>query len=222
MSPTQAKLGVYPPHVFHRRKTFLVDRDVRLNEHVQSEEGDSSAADTAVGSKTSSAFETCLKIRGLGVDTVGTLDALCSVLSAANGSAGGVAPSEGAEENTEAEAGTDVIDSVSEAVELSNGLAEAVEQSERGGGTTTSTASAPGGTRGDTDHSESEIGGKISVQQSLPTATSSAPPALWSLEFAYSELERVVEALETVVSGLIFVVGAAANIGAQPESSALW
>lgn len=176
---------------------------------MQSEEGDPPAADTAVGSKTSAAFETCLKIRGLGVDTAGTLDALCSVLSAASGSVGGGAPSEGAEENTEA--GEDATDAASDAVALSNGLAEAAEQSERGSDT-----------GGGADRSESETGGETTVQQSVSTAPSSAPPALWSLEFAYSELERVLEALETAVSGLIFVVGAAANVGAQPESSALW
>lgn len=182
---------------------------------MQSEEGDSPAAGTAVGSSTSAAFETCLKIRGLGVETAGTLDALCCVLSAASGSVGGGAPSKGAEENTEV--GEDASDAASEAVALPNGLAEAVEQSERGGGTT---ASIPGDTPGDVDRSESER--ETTVQQSLSTASSSAPPALWSLEFAYSELERVLEALETAVSGLIFAVGAPASVGAQPESSALW
>lgn len=155
---------------------------MRLDDHVQSEEGDSPAADTAVGSKISAAFETCLKIRGLGVDTAGTLDALCSVLSAASGSVGGGTPRERAVEVTQVE--KDAPDT-SEAVAISNRLAEAVEQS-------------------------------------LSTAASSAPPALWSLEFAYSELERVLEALETAVSGLIFVVGATADVEAQPESSALW
>lgn len=187
---------------------------------MQSEEGDSPAADTAVGSKTSAAFQTCLKIRGLGVDTAGTLDALCSVLSAASGSVGGGATSDGAEGKTEVE--EDAPDSVAEAVALSNGLMEAVEQSERGGGTTASTVSITADTRGDADRSESEAGGETTVQQSLSTTTSSAPPALWSLEFAYSELERVLEALETAVSGLIFVVGTAANVGAQPELSTLW
>lgn len=176
---------------------------------MQSEEGDPTAADIAIGSKASAAFETCLKIRGLGVDTAGTLDALCSVLSAASGSVGCGAPNEGAEEKTDA--GEDATDTASDAVALSNGLAGAVEQSERGVNT-----------EGDADRSESETGGETTIQQSASTTTSTAPPALWSLEFAYSELERVLEALETAVSGLIFVVGAAANVGAQPESSALW
>lgn len=148
------------------------------------------------------------------MDNAGTLDALCSVLSAASGSVGGGVPSEGGEEKSEV--GEDASNTASEAVTLSNGLAEAVGQSERGDdGTTASTASIPGDTRED-------VFGETTVQQSLSTATSSAPPALWSLEFAYSELERVLEALETAVSGLIFVVGAAASVGAQLESSALW
>eukprot|EP00752_Nemacystus_decipiens_P009400 g8403.t1 len=173
-----------------------------------SEEGDPPAADTVVGSKTAAAFETCLKIRGLGLDTAGTLDALCSVLLAASGSVGCRVPTEGAEGKPEA--GEDATGGASEAVASSNGLAEAVEQSTRGGDA-----------EGDAHRSVSEAGGETAFQRTLSTATSSAPPALWSLEFAYSELERVLEALETAVSGLIFVVGAAANV-AQPESSALW
>lgn len=185
---------------------------------MQSEDGDSPEEGIAVGS-TTSAFETCLKIRGLGADTAGTLDALCSVLSAASGSVPGGAPNEEAEKTTEV--GVDVSDVTSESVPLSNGLAEVVEQSERGGDTEASTASIPGDTLGDVERSESQSGEDTSVVQSLATPTSSPPPALWSLELAYAELERVLEALETAVSGLIFVVGAATSDGAQPESSAL-
>lgn len=178
---------------------------MQLDKCAQSEEGDSPDAGTGVDSKTSAAFETCLKIRGLGVDTAGTLDALSSVLCAASGSMRGGASGAGAEEKTKG--GEDSPKATSETVALP---VEAVDQSEQDGATETPVASEP------------EIEGDSSVQPTKSPAASSSPPALWSLEFGYSGLERVLEALETAVSGLIFVVGAAASLGAQPESSALW
>lgn len=170
-----------------------------------------------VDSKTSGAFETCLKIRGLGVDTAGTLDAISSVLCAASGSVGGGKSSAGAEENTKDE--EDSLDAASETVVLPNGPVEAGDQSEHDGGTSTSTSSGVGDVQRDVDRSEPEEEGESNAKP--PESTSSSPPALWSLEFGYSGLERVLEALETAVSGLIFVVGEAASVGA-PETSALW
>jgi len=186
---------------------------------VQSE-GDSPDAGAALDAKTPVAFETCLKIRGLGVDTAGTLDALCSVLLAASGSVRGGALSEGSGETAERAEGSS--NAQPEAVALSNGLVKAVEESERDNNSETATLSIPGDTQADVNPSESETDGGSSEQQDVLTGVSSSPPALWSLEFAFSELERVLEALETAVTGLTFVVGASASLGAQPEASALW
>lgn len=191
---------------------------MQLEKWSQSEEGDSPEAGTGVvDSKTSAAFETCLKIRGLGVDTAGTLDAISSVLCAASGSVGGGKSSEGAEENTKD--GEDSLKAASESVVLPNGPVEAGGQSKQDDGTATLTSSGDGDVRRHVDRSEPEVDGESSAKP--PESTSSSPPALWSLEFGYSGLERVLEALETAVSGLIFVVGAAASVGA-PETSALW
>lgn len=183
----------------------------------QSEEGDSPEAGSGVDSKTSAAFETCLKIRGLGVDTAGTLDALSSVLCAASGSVGCGESSAGAEEKTKGREGSP--DAASETVVLPNVPVEAVDQNEQDGGTETLTASDLRDVRRNVDRSELEVEGESGVKP--PESSSSSPPALWSLEFGYSGLERVLEALETAVSGLIFVVTAASSVGA-PESSALW
>lgn len=167
-------------------------------------------------SETYAAFETCLKIRGLGVDTAGTLDALSSVLCAASGSAGGGEPSAGAEKAMD---GEDCPTAASETVVLPNGPAGGVDQSEQDGRAETSTASGLDNVRRNVDRSEPGVEGESSVYP--PVSSSSSPPALWSLEFGYSGLERVLEALETAVSGLVFVVGAESSVGA-PESSALW
>ncbi|CBJ30526.1 Serine/threonine-protein kinase SRPK1, putative [Ectocarpus siliculosus] len=186
-----------------------------------SEEGETPQAGSPAGkSKTSAAFETCLKIRGLGVDTSGTLAALSNVLCAASGCAGGAAQSEGSDTKT----GDGGVSSnePSGAVVLPDGPVEAGDETAEGDGTGTSPAAAPGDARRDVDRSGPQTGGENAVDEAASTDASSSPPALWSLEFAYSELERVLEALETAVSGLIFVVGEVAKSGARPEASALW
>lgn len=192
---------------------------MRIGKYLQSE-GDSSDAGAAMDAKTSSAFETCLKIRGLGVDTAGTLDALCSVLCAASESVRTGTSSKGSDKKAEREEGGSTT--ATEAVELSNGLVEVAEESEQDDDAETASSSIPGDTQADVNRSESETDGASTEQQNASTVLSSSSPALWSLEFAYSELERVLEALETAVSGLTFVVGATASLGAQPEASALW
>lgn len=182
-------------------------------------EGDPPDAGAALNATTPSAFETCLKIRGLGVDTAGTHDALCSVLRAASGRMRGGAPSAGSGESAERTEGRS--NAALEAGSRSNGLVKAVKESERDDDPETATLSIPGDTQADVRPSASETESVPSEQQEVSTVVSSSP-ALWSLEFAYAELERVLEALETAVSGLTFVVGAVASLGAQPEASALW
>lgn len=196
-----------------------------MHDSAQSEEGETPQAGSAAGkSKASAAFETCLKIRGLGVDTSGTLTALSNVLCAASGCAGGAAQSEGYEQKTE-DGGVSSNES-SEAVVLRDVPVEAGDETAEGDGTGTSAAATPGDGRGggdvQVDRLGPQTGGQNAVDEAASTDASLSPPALWSLEFAYSELERVLEALETAVSGLIFVVGEAARKGAQPEASTLW
>lgn len=169
-------------------------------------------------STTSTFFQTCLKIRGLGEDTAGTLDALGKVCAA---SGRGEVRTPGEDGEGETEGGADSLDAHSGAVELSNGPAD---QSNEGSGTAKSTAPPPGdaeaGVEG-VDRSEAEAGGGVTTQQTVPPASSS-PPALWSLEFAHSGLERVLEALETAVSGLVFLVRVAPRQDAQSETSVIW
>ncbi|CAM9500353.1 unnamed protein product [Ectocarpus fasciculatus] len=186
-----------------------------------SEEGETPQAGSPAGkSKTSAAFETCLKIRGLGVDTSGTLAALSNVLCAASGCAGGAAQSEDSAQKAE-DGGVSSNESSGVVVPL-DGPVEAGDETAEGDGTGTSAAATPADARGDVDRSGPQTGGENAGDQAASTDASSSPPALWSLEFAYSGLERVLEALETAVSGLIFVVGEAARKGARPEASALW
>lgn len=192
-----------------------------MHDSAQSEEGETPQAGSPAGkSKTSAAFETCLKIRGLGVDTSGTLAALSNVLCAASGCAGGEAQSEDSEQKAE-DVGVSSNESSGAVVPL-DGPVEAGDETAEGDGTGTSAAATPADARGDVDRSGPQTGGENAGDQAASTDASSSPPALWSLEFAYSGLERVLEALETAVSGLIFVVGEAARKGARPEASALW
>lgn len=156
----------------------------------------------------------CLKIRGLGVDTGGTLDALSSVLFAA--SKGGV---EGGADAEDIGCKTDVFPG---AVAETGDARGELDESERDSDSDAQTAPIPGDTQGDVGCLASETGGEASPQQMIPAAASSGPPDLWSLEFAYPELERALQALETAVTGLVFVVCAASNLDADREASALW
>ncbi|CAM9336516.1 unnamed protein product, partial [Hapterophycus canaliculatus] len=181
-------------------------------------EGDSLEGSGAVDSTTSTSFQTCLKIRGLGEDTAGTLDALGSLCTA---SGRGRVQTPGEEAEGEAERGACSPNARSGALELSNGP---LDGSNQGGCTAKSTAPTPISTEAGVagvDGSESERDGETSAQQTVLSASSS-PPELWSIEFAYSGLERVLEALETAVSGLVFLVGAAPSQDAQSETSVLW
>ncbi|CAM9466325.1 unnamed protein product [Scytosiphon promiscuus] len=184
-------------------------------------EGDSLRGSSAVDSTSSTFFQTCLKIRGLGEDTAGTLDALGN-LCAASRREEVRSPAGKAERETEGGVGRPIARSG--AGELSNGPLEAPKESNQDDGMAESTAPVPDSTDAGSagvDCSESKTGGEVIVQQPEPMALSS-PPALWSLEFAYSGLERVLEALETAVSGLVFMVGSTPSQDAPPEASVLW
>lgn len=194
--------------------------------YVQSEDG-GQAEPPSADSIPSTGFETCLKIRGVGVDTAGALDALGSVLWAASAAAGG-------EEKTSAEEGgegevvakkpdvptEDRAEAMVEAHDAEVGPGEGEQHASLGA----STVPVRGDTHrdGDVDPSNSETEKKSAEEEMTPAAASTSPPAVWSLEFAYSELERVLEALETAVSGLVFVVGATASQEADLAASTLW
>ena len=192
---------------------------------MQSEDG-GQGEPPATDSNISAGFETCLKIRGVGVDTSGALDALGSVLWAASAAAGRAkAP---AEESVEGEVVAKKPDIRTEP--MAEAMAKA-DDAEVGPGEGEQHASSDASTvpvrsdtdrDGDVDPSTSEIESKSSEQQLTPVAASASPPAVWSLEFAYSELEKVLEALETAVSGLVFVVGATPSQEADLEASTLW
>lgn len=176
-------------------------------------------------SNLSAGFETCLKIRGVGVDTAGALDALGSVLSAASAAACGEEEEKNpAEDSEEGEVVAKKPDMLTEAMAEADGAGVGPREGEHNGSSDASTVPV----RGDTDRDRdvepptSETEGKSSDQQSTPAAAPASPPAVWSLEFAYSELERVLEALETAVSGLVFVVGATASQEAELEAPTLW
>lgn len=184
-------------------------------------EGDSLGESSAMGSTTSSFSQTCLKIRGLGEDTAGTLDAL-GTLCTPSGRGEVRTPEQKVERETEGP--SDRHDAQSQAVELSNGQVEAVELCNQHSGTAESTTTTPDSTEAGVagvDRSESKTGGETSIQRT-EAMSSSPPPSLWSLEFAYSGLEKVLEALESAVSGLVFLAGAAPNQDAQSETSVLW
>lgn len=160
------------------------------------------------------AFETCLKIRGLGIDTAGSLDALGQVLYAASLKRG--------ISTEEVGCGGDESSRPSEAMAKTEGREGELAKSENDCDMVAPVAPVPSGTQGNVGGSALGTGRETSAKQVSSIATSLSPPALWSLEFAYSELERVLEALETAVSGLIFVVGAATTRDVDPEASALW
>lgn len=169
----------------------------------QSEKGEAPAGAGEDAKTDTPAFEACLKIRGLGVDTAGTLNAFGGVLCAASKSREGRAPADEMRSTPKSSWSLEspgIADSVDRAVGLDEIEPDCVSES--------AAVFAP-------------CDDEDSAQQAVP-ASASSPPALWSLEFAYSELERILEALETAVSGLVFVVCAAANHDAEPEALALW
>lgn len=166
-------------------------------------------------------FETCLKIRGLGVDTSGTLDALSGVLCAASkgkGTAQCPRPEEAAGDGHESE--TPSKDTAAKTVKGGEGPVDNRQEDK---------ANSSGAEQTDADPPTSKAAaadGKAKEEEEEPfTGTSPSSPALWSLEFAYSELESVLDSLETAVSGLTFLVGTAVtedDVETEEEASTLW
>lgn len=194
----------------------MTDRNI-LFVYAQSEEGESpeggAEGDAEGGAESPAApfpaFEACLKIRGLGEDTAGTLDALGSVFCAAIKGGGEGSSAEGL--------GAEKANGLSESIEKSDSAEVGLDENRQEGDADVVATPRPG----DTQDSGSLESATDEDTSAADARSSSYQPALWSLEFAYSELERVLGALETAVSGLIFVV-AAASQGAEREASALW
>lgn len=180
--------------------------------HAQTAEGESAEGGAEGSAAPSPTFEACLKIRGLGEDTAGTLSALGSVFCAAI---------KGEEEGSSPEGlGAGKANRSSESTEEADSGQVGLDENRQEGDADVVATPRPRDTQ-DSGSPESATEGDTSAPDArMPS--SSSPPALWSLEFAYSELERVLGALETAVSGLVFVVGAAASQGAEREASALW
>lgn len=153
-----------------------------------------------------------MKITSLGVDTAKTLDIFGNVICAAR-------------KNTEVK--TTAI-KVENGGSRPNSSAEETEEklgkSKQNNDAVAPAALIPGDTPGHvTIHSSaSDTEEETTTQKVMPTATSLSPLALWSIEFWYSELERVLGALETALSGLCFVIVTEAGGDTEIEASALW
>lgn len=191
-------------------------------DYVQSE-NEGQTEPSSADSNLSAGFETCLKIRGVGVDTAGALDALGSVLGAASAAVCGE-EKHPAEDSEEGEVVAKKPDIVTEPMAEADGAGVGSGEGEHNASSDASTVPVRDDTDrdGDLEPPTSETESKSSEQQSTPAAASAPPPAVWSLEFAYSELERVLEALETAVSGLVFVVGATECQEGEVGASTLW
>lgn len=175
----------------------------------------------------SSRLEACLKIRGLGVDTAGTLDAVASALcAAAKGkrgarSTGGVGSGGG---KTSGQTVLGVMEEEEDGDEGEEGQLDGSRRNREESSDSLASASGaaasgiPGDIRGDLG--DSPIDPAVEV---AGVTISSTLPDLWSLQFAYSQVDKVLDALETAVSGLTFVVvGEEAGQTEEPQASALW
>lgn len=171
----------------------------------QSEKGDpSSGAKEDLNSFVSSS-ETCFKIRCLGEDKAGTLDAIGDVLCAAI-------------------TGRRIYKKAVESSSSSKLPSVAAKKTAVNGGQLRS------GFGKDCDEGARLANASESnPENALSTAPESgsrnvkhATQGLWGLEFSYSKMEKVLGALEAAVPGLIFMVGAFVKCYAGTEASTLW
>lgn len=160
--------------------------------------------DTAASSPS---FEACLKIRGQGIDTACTLEAVNRVLCAATGT----------------KAGVSTIGSESRTGVKSNGQMTLVTERDDKGARKMLNDSRQDARVANTPSSKLLDPSGAAGGASGDGADASSSPSLWSLQFSYSLVERVLDALEIAVSGLMFVViDSEAREAAEAEASNLW
>lgn len=181
--------------------------------YVQGERKKSADVDSTDSGASTRSFETRLKICALGFDTPGTLAAVSDVLCAAiRGDQGGSRL-----ENRANGLATQ---------EPMPGVREEKKVDSEGGRATASGSGAVGprksvNSRGKDDTTAASDAAKTVALPHTRLSAESSPTALWSIRFAVPHLEKVLNALEVAVSGLMFVVVGASE-GAKPETSTLW
>lgn len=152
-----------------------------------------------------SSRKTCFKIRRLGEDKAGTLNAIGSVLCAAI-------------------TGRRIYNKAVESSSSSMLQSISVKKAAVNGGQLRSGLGKDCGEAARlANASESNLENVVSTApESVSSNVKHATQDLWSLEFSYSEMERVLNALEAAVPGLIFMVGAFVKCYAETEASTLW
>lgn len=182
--------------------------------YAQGERNKSADVDSTDSGASTRSFETRLKICALGFDTAGTLDAVSNVLCAAiKGDQGG----SGLGKRANGVAVQEPMPEVREEKEEEDGEGEGVIPSGSG-------ALGPGipvDSQGDDDATAASGAAKTVAPPQVGLSAESCTTTLWSIRFTVSHLEKVLNALEMAVSGLMFVVVGASE-GAEPETSALW
>lgn len=160
--------------------------------------------DTAASSPS---FEACLKIRGQGIDTACTLDAVNRVLCAATGTKSSI----GSESRTDVKSNGQMALGTERDDKGASEMLDDSRQDARVANTPSSKLQDPSGAAGGASDDD------------VRNADASSSPSLWSLQFSYSLVERVLDALEIAVSGLMFVViDSGAREAAEAEASNLW